>query len=175
MNPLDYIPKSLLGVIVLALLTTNISCAFKNGELQLEVSRKATQLAEMALEHSEAVLDAQSKQTLLAQEYRAKEQSLQIALDTQRKKSNETIATYAAQRDALKLQLSEGTRVASYSPGLSAARAATYLTEAPIRSDLTFLSREVDQLIDEAFRADEIRIELLGCYAAYDEAKKAMK
>lgn len=172
-NPLDFIPKSLLGVLVLALLTTNIYVGFENGKLKIEVSRAATKLAEADAAHLQAVATAQSEASATAAKYRAKEQALQVALDTQRKSSNETIAQLASQRDTLKLWLASANPTDS--TRASSATSVARVAAATTRGDVTLVPSEVGSLIDEAFRADQIRVELLGCYAAYDNARSALQ
>lgn len=172
MNWLDLIPKGALGAVILVLLTTNVTCAYKKGQLEIEVSRAATKIAEIRRENTEALLTAQKAHDTVAQKYRAKEQALQAAMDTQRKTTDETITALAAQRDALRLRLQTAapdTPVYTGAPSDSSFKAAT------TGGDFTLVHSEVGRLIDEAYRADQIRVELLGCYAAYDNAFKSNK
>jgi hypothetical protein len=169
MNWLDLIPRSILGIIIIALMTTNFSCAIKNGKLEMEVQRSATKLAEAKKAHFEAVVIAQAETEKVSAEYRAKEQALQVALNKQLKDKDETFAALASQRDALRVRLSAQTSAASAPSYPLASRAPAPTALAP-GNYITLFPGQVDQLIDEAYRADKIREELLSCYGAYDRA-----
>ena len=173
MNPLDFIPKSLMGIAILVLMTTNFSCAMKNGQLELEVSRKATQLAQAQLDHATAAVDAQKAYNATATAYRKKEQALQTAMNQTKEKSDAQVAAVTAQYDAMRVRYTMS--ASAYSPGYRAAAAVASIAEAPRPDSGTFVSGEVGLLVDEAFRADQIRIALGECYKAYDDAQSALK
>lgn len=173
MSPLEFIPKSLLGIAIVALLTSNVYFAIDGWHIKLELSRKATELARTREEHANAVAVAAERSIEVAKGFRKKERGMQVAMDTQREKTDETVTALAAQRDALKLRLQSVT--ASDTSGYGLAPAVASLKEATAGDHFALIPDEVGVLVDEAFRADQIRVELLGCYSAYDTARGAIK
>lgn len=169
MNPLDFIPKSLLGIVIIALLTTNFSCAIKNGQLELEVSRAATKLAEVQKEHAEQVLAAQVAYNNVTAAYRKKEQVLQAVADEERKKNEALYAVADTDADALRLRLSKAVVRIPRSAEDRPTSATASIGQVTRVDDLQELSIGTG-LVDETLRAEKIRINLLSCYKQYDEA-----
>lgn len=107
-----------------------------------------------------------------AAQARATEQTLQAVADQTRKEKQDEITALAAHRDALLKRLrslqSSGTRLPGTSPATSTGTVAA-------GSDDTRIPAEIgEQDVEEAMRADTIRISLLACYRQYAAARKAL-
>jgi hypothetical protein len=172
MNPLDYIPKSIFGIIIIALLTTNFSCAWKNNRLELEVNRAATKIAELKKEHSEAVLTAQIAYNNVADAYRKKESALQTVADNRRKEDAKKLATATAYADDLRVRLS-ATSIGAANATDSNAPTSVSAGQAAGGGDVPKLPASFG-FVDEALRAEAIRGALLGCYKQYDDARDTL-
>lgn len=175
MSPLDFVPKWVLAAIAALATVACVAMGFAIKGLELQVANLKLDVASIALEHSEAVIDAQARETRLAAEFRAKEQAMQDAQDKRRKVTDATITDLARERDALKLRLLQeatSTTDSPYNPGASPNPG---LKGTLSGKDYTLVPWQTEFLIDEAFRADEIRVELLACYASYNLAKKTLE
>ena len=171
MNPLDFVPKTVLGVGLMFLLTTNLYFGLENGKLKIEVSRKATALAEAKQEHAQQVAQAQTTLASTSAKYRKSEQYLQAKLNSERKITDEKVAMATTERDALKLRLSQGG--ALFASSVSGSAAAPGVKAVAVRGPEPEFPVPVGELVDEAFRADQIRLELIGCYKVYEAARAA--
>jgi hypothetical protein len=173
MNPLDLVPKSLLGIVIIALLTTNFSCAIKNGQLQLEVSRAATKLAQAKADHADAVIMAQKQLRDKDTEYRDKERILQASADNTRKDYATKLADANITADTLRVRLSSTPFGVTAPTDSKASPFAITGQTAGIR-DATQLPESFG-FADEALRAETIRLALLSCYKQYDDARDALE
>jgi hypothetical protein len=183
MNPLtllNLIPRSLMAVVIAVLAATSCTLKYKNGEWELEVTKSKLALSQATEAHAVIVAKAEATSKLYAEDARSKEQRLVEVAANERKLKHENSTLLAAQRDAIRVRLSEA--ALSLNPGLTA-KAATASTfgQAANRSDLPELSgasgeasHPISELLDEAERADQIRLGLLSCYKMYDEARAAL-
>lgn len=172
---LNLIPKPLLVGAIAILLG---ACAFLGYEkltLEVELGKANTALAEAKEQHAVAVSVQAEENARLASVFRQKEAALQTDLDIQKETLNAKITSLAAQRDALKLRLAQPQAgpSAAATAHLSGTGALAFPGTPPGNGNRTLVSGQVGQLVDEAFRADQIKSELLGCYAAYERAQQA--
>ncbi|HEV6964631.1 MAG TPA: hypothetical protein VK305_04385 [Roseateles sp.] len=109
----------------------------------------------------------------LTADARRKENDLRAAADNTRRKSDEAIAAIARQRDAIAQRLrNQAKPAAAQLPGAPAPAGAE---EVAPRGDGPELPGPIRAGLDEAARAEVIRVELLGCYEAYDAAQKSQQ
>ena len=106
---------------------------------------------------------------------REKEQGLNTSASTTRKETNDKIRTLTTQRDNLlkRVLIAESKEAsASYLPQ---SNSASCIGTASERSDRTELLGSIGTKdVEEASRADTIRVELLACYKHYEDAQKAL-
>lgn len=102
---------------------------------------------------------------------RAEEQELAVAAAEIRRKTNEEIHTYIRQRDALadRVRLAEARARVPSTPAAPSDAAVALVGPRP---ELLGTIGVAD--VDEAFRADQIRLELIACYAQYAKAAAAI-
>ena len=162
---INLLPKPLLIVLILVL----------SGFLaQYGVRLASTEvaLAHTQAEYAQAVAEA-AKQTAADQlKARTTETVLQTALTNQQKDTDAKVNDLVLQRDALRVRVqSAGAAHIVYVS--SPAPTAGIKTPADGNNDAK-LPDPTQRLIDEAYRADEIRVNLLQCYADYDRAQAAL-
>lgn len=171
----DLIPKWLLAAIVVALSATSCKLHWDKSGLVVDIEKARTSIAQLKQEHSDTVAKAAEVFAATEQANREKEQSLQLAINDQRKKTNEKSIELAALRDSLRVRYANTAATGPNPTPASPSGSATGVAEATRVQDLTELPIPIrniaGDLIEEAYRADEIRVELLGCYQAYDRAK----
>jgi len=171
------IPKWVLAALVVALSATSCKLTWDKNGLALEIEKGKTTIAELKTGHAEVLKTAALNHAAEVEVERAKEQALQVALDTQRKKTNENLAQLASVRDALRVRMASETKTISgiVTASKGSHSAVAVAAASPRVSDGAKFSSEpdpvIDGLISEAYRADQIRLELLGCYKAYEDAR----
>lgn len=96
-----------------------------------------------------------------------------------RKQTDEKVRALVAQRDTLlrRLRLAELAQASGVKPpGLSCASPAAAAGQAAPGAGAAELPRPLgEQDVDEALRADTIRLNLLACYVQYERAEAALK
>jgi hypothetical protein len=170
---LDLIPKWVWAALVAALAATSCKLTVDNAGFKLEIEKGKTSIAQLRAEHLTAVAEAENAIAAAQAATRKTEQDLQLAMNDQRRKSNETLSALAADRDALRLRLQAAFAAHTTVAGITATIAG--IAEAATGSDRAELSPTVRGLVDESYRAEQIRVELLGCYRAYDDARAALE
>lgn len=174
MNPLDFIPKTVLAAAIAGLLVTSGFGAFKNSRLSAEMARSSQELAEFKSARTRELLDAQIALSAKAAEYRDRERKLHDVATTERKTYEKKLTAAIATADALRLRLVDTPFGALHAPAADEATTATSDGAAPGGGDGAELRRPFG-LVDEALRAEKVRLGLLGCYRQYDEAANALK
>ena len=165
MSFLDFLPKPVLLALIaiLAFFAAKYEVELQSTTIELAQARAtyATEVAKAAAETLTAQTAArETEHTLLAQ-----------AADTQ-KATDEATTALTAQRDALRLRLKS-----AGSPALtfSCPAAATASLKTPASGgDKSVVPDPTDRLVNEAYRGDEIRLNLLECYVLYDAARDAL-
>lgn len=173
MNPLDFIPKTVLAALAISLAVACGYLQFNNFALKAEVAKAHSESAQREARYEAAAATAAKMTASTISHYRTLESELRIALDQQKENSDAQIKSLAAQRDALRLRFAQ-VQTRTPATGDSAGSPASNFAKVAEPRDLTLLSWQVGLLIDEAYRADEIRVNLLTCYAAYDSAQAAL-
>lgn len=131
------------------------------AELQVEIeSEKATAAQALAV----STIEARETEIALGSK----------AADT-RKETNEQIRNLTVQRDALLKRVLNAELEAASAAVVSKATSAAIAGRAPKGSDGAELLGSLGQAdVEEALRADTIRLHLAACYRQYAEAKKAL-
>ena len=151
------------GMVLLGLLAMQ---TFRLHASQLEVARMESTLASERAAAS-AALAAKTAQA------RRTEQELQQAAHQTRKEKDDAIATLTAHRDALLKRLRDAQHAAGTRLPGTAATAST--GQAALGDGGSWLPAPLgEQDVDEAHRADVIRLALLACYRQYDAARQAL-
>jgi len=150
-----------------------------SGVLIVQSVRLHNAQQEVAAVHSYMASEQAKAAVVMAEleaKARATEQSLQTAAAEIREQTNATIRTLSFQRNDLakRVRLAEA-RAHHISP-LPGSDSATSPGAAPLGdygSELLGSFGEED--VDEAYRADTIRLHLAACYRSYSEAREALK
>ena len=106
---------------------------------------------------------------------RKTEQGLNQSSATTRKETNEAIRNLTVQRDSLLRRLLNAEANGASSAPLPKASAATDaggVAQASPRTE--FLGKIGSEDVEEALRADTIRLQLVACYRQYNEVRKAL-
>ena len=149
--------------------------------LRLSASHLETSHVELKLSKYKAeVLGEQVKDaTRLAKaekDLRALETKLQAASASNRKVTNEQARVFSDQRDALLERVRNAERSRADQVDMPSTSAATGAGQAAGRSDDTeLLGSFGEEDVQEAYRADLIRLHLASCYRDYDRAKAALE
>jgi hypothetical protein len=180
----EAIPKWVWVAIVAVLSATSCKLHYSNGQLEIEVHKAATKVAEAQGETQKLKTDyalslkSQSEAFAVATEAtRKKEQDLQLALNVERKKTNEAVYALAGESDAVRVRLLKdwGVKVAGAAPKVASVSATPGTPETTALNYVPELPPAIGELVEEAKRADVIRLELLGCYRSYDEAREKLR
>lgn len=174
MIALELIPRPLLVAVIAALFVTNGVTAYRGVAATTAAAKSATDLADLKTAYSRANSDAQIALSAKAAEYRDREQKLHDVATTERKIYEKKLTAATATADALRLRLVDTAFGTVHTP--TAAEVATAASDgaAPGGGDGAELRRPFG-LVDEALRAEKVRLGLLGCYRQYDEATSALK
>lgn len=167
MNPftalLSLVPSWVWAALVAALTATTGIQAIRISGLKADVAQEQRAHQDTKLQYAEKARQAEA-------DARQKEFELTEAIDQQRKVKDNEISNLRRDVRNLRDRVSHlATRPAS-DPGAEAAS----FGQAPVGCPGPVLYRDTaEALIDEAERADVIRIELKACYAAWDKARDA--
>jgi len=172
---LDLIPKWVLLAIIAALGVSSCTLGVKNIGLQAQVAIAEKEAADTNAQHATQVADAAKAVAQNIAFSRTKELILQQTMDKERQDTNEKITLISRDRDAIKLRLIqyvEKTRGDTSGPSLPPhtrfGQTANNDNGPRIPAPSTGASDAIGGLIDEAARADEIRVAYLGCVRSYD-------
>jgi hypothetical protein len=175
MNPLDFIPK-------IALVAALVALGVFAGWQYMDATN-AKLIAKDALIQEEQIRNDNAKMVLLAQQAqiaaqdkaRAAEYELQTRVTEQQRITNEKVSALTDAANALKLRLAKARTIAAYPASPSSAPAPAADAAVASGGDQPVLSPTVGGLVDEARRAELIRLNLLNCYDQYDAAREALK
>jgi hypothetical protein len=176
----EYIPKWVWVALVAVLFATSCKLQYSNAQLETEVNNAATKVAQaekatadVRADHQALVAKAEADYSKQLEAHRRAEQELQVAMDNQRRKLNETTTALAATRDDLRMRFLSGEArgFTAAAPTSVNERGTAVPGQTTTVSAAPELSSPIGDLIDEATRADTIRWALIGCYQAYDDAK----
>lgn len=139
------------------------------------IALKNATIAQMGEAHAK---EREAQAVVLAQAQdraRKADQTIAAAVADERKKADETQAALARQRDDFARRLREYT-AHSTRTDLPRTTAPAQAADAATGPDRTIVPRTTgDDLVDEAYRADLIRVELQACYASYEAARSAIE
>ena len=187
MGIFDLIPRAVWAVLVAVLAAT--SCKFKwdNAGLTLEIEKGKVAVANVEKQHFAALAAADRAIARANLETRITEQELQKSMDIEREKNHASLKIATAERDALKLRFASFKMFAGHPTPTGAPSEATHLGEGLGGTDVTEFpdankqhpdkprasgkADPIGDIIDEAFRAETIRLSLISCYRSYDEAR----
>lgn len=160
-------------IIALALVVAGLGAAVLSKDRTIALKNET--IARMGETHAK---EREAQAVVLAQAQdraRKADQTIAAAVADERKKANETQAALARQRDDLARRLREhATRAAT--TDLSGPAAPAQAADAAAGPDRTIVPRTIgDDLVEEAYRADLIRVELQACYASYGAAQAAIE
>ena len=133
------------------------------------------EIAKLELEMSDARAQTAIAVEAASASARRTEQGLSLSSATTRKETNEAIRNLTTQRDALlRRLLNAETNRTSSTPLPQATSATSARGIAPANSGAEFLGSFGSADVEEALRADTIRLQLVACYRQYEEARKAL-
>lgn len=162
------VPRWVYAALIAMLAAT--SCKFKLDKdgLALEVEKHKVAAAQLEAQQQAALAQATAKA-------RDTEQALVAKVETIQEESNAQLTALAAQRDALRQRLRREQTNATARLVSSAASVAT-AAEAAAGSDRPELSGQAGyDLVSEAYRADQVRLQLATCERQYEAAREALK
>lgn len=171
---LAHVKVAILGAVLVA--AVGLVQELRVQGLKTELAQANTALVTQEKLHVETIAEQQANLLTAKDEARAAEQALQDYVNTEgRKKDDEIKAANAVAAD-----MSRRLRLATEEAGKLAARArqspeATGTEGTVARSDDTLVPATIGQEdVDEAIRADDIRLSLLQCYNVYRKARKTI-
>lgn len=165
MNPisaaLSIVPSWVWAILVAALVATTGIQTIRVSDLKAEVARVERAHDNTKLKYAEAARKAEA-------EARAAEQTLREQVDQLRKVKQDEINALRRDVRNLRGRLSDLPARPASDPGAEAAS----FGQAPLDCPGPILYRDTaEALVDEAERADVIRLELKACYASWDWAR----
>lgn len=127
--------------------------------------------AEIAL--ATARQQAADKRTQYQAQVRQVDNSLQASADQTREQINEATQSIAAQRDALleRVRLAEAAKRQLLAAVSKATSAPSDAEAVPVGSGTQLLATIGSADVDEAARAERVRVALVGCYKDYETAR----
>lgn len=162
----------LLAYLTSVIAAISLGWIIKGWQTEYLVERKNSEIAHIHQQYDKERLHAQEQLTLAMQNNRQAEQQLQVVADQERIKANEQINTASRRADALVVRVRNAEAAAATSRLVSAAIKTSCAGQAPARSDGPELLNSLGiEDVQEAERADKIRIALGACYTQYYEAR----
>lgn len=144
----------------------------KGWQVDSLVERKNAEIASIHQKYDKERLHAQEQLNLAMQNNRQAEQHLQAVADQERIKANEQINTASRRADSLAIRVRSAEAAAATSRLVSSTTQTSCVGQAAARSDVSELLNSLGiEDVQEAERADKIRIALGACYARYDAAR----
>lgn len=166
---LSLIPRWVYAALIAMLAAT--SCKFKwdaNG-LSLEVEKHKVAAAQLEASQQAALAQATAKA-------RDTERALVAQVETIQEESNAQITALARQRDDLRQRLRAAATAAVTARSLSGAAVTTAVAETAAGGDRAELFGQAGfDAVSEAYRADQIRLQLATCERQYEAARDALK
>lgn len=144
----------------------------KGWQVDSLVERKNAEIASIHQKYDKERLHAQEQLALVVQNNRQAEQHLQAVADQERINANEKISNASRRADSLAVRVRNAEAAAATAKLVSATTKTTCSGQAAAGSDGAELLRPLGiEDVQEAERADKIRISLGACYAQYDAAR----
>jgi hypothetical protein len=171
---LAHVKVALLGVILVA--AVGLVQELRVQSLKTELAEAKNELTVLEKQHVETIAEQQANLITAQENAQKAEQALQDYVNTEGRKKDEQVkaanAVAADMSRRLRLATEEARKLASQIREGSAT-AGTQGTVA--RSDDTLVPATIGQEdVDEATRADDIRLSLLECYNVYRKARKTI-
>lgn len=163
------IPRWVYAALIAMLAAT--SCKFKLDKdgLSLEVEKHKVAAAQLEAQQQAALAQATAKA-------RDTEQALVAKVETIQEESNAQLTALARQRDDLRQRLRAAATATVTARSLSGPASIAAVAEAAAGSDRPEFSGSLGfDLVSEAYRADQIRIQLATCERQYEAAREALK
>jgi hypothetical protein len=168
MNPLDFVPRIVLVAIAVALGALSFWLYLDNSHLKVVAADANTVAANCAADHERLVAKAAQDRVDQLAMFRDTEHALQTQMDNQRKALNAKISATDSAAAALKLRLAEAHIALPNTGGNGQSATPSTTGQTAAGSNNPVLPDPVGGLVDEARRAELIRLNLLACYSAYD-------
>ena len=166
---LSLVPRWVYAALVAMLAAT--SCKFKwdaNG-LALEIEKHKVAAAQLEASQQAALAQATAKA-------RDTERALVAQVETIQEESNAQITALARQRDDLRQRLRAAATAAVTARSLSGPASVAAAAETPAGGDRAEFSGPAGyDLVSEAYRADQVRLQLATCERQYEAAREALK
>lgn len=166
---LSLVPRWAYAALIAMLAAT--SCKFKwdKDGLALEVEKLKSAAAQLEAQQQDALAKATAKA-------RDTEQALVARVETIQEESHAQLTALAAQRDALRRRLRHEQANAATARLMSGAASVATVAEAAAGSDRPELSGQAGyDLVSEAYRADQVRLQLATCERQYEAAREALR
>ncbi len=166
---LSMIPRWVYAALIAMLAAT--SCKFKwdKDGLALEVEKHKVASAQLEASQQAALAQATAKA-------RDTEQALVAKVETIQEESNAQITALARQRDDLRQRLRAAATATVTARSLSDPASVAAIAAPAAGSDRPELSGSAGyDLVSEAYRADQIRLQLASCERQYDAARDALR
>lgn len=163
------VPRWAYAALIATLAAT--SCKFKwdKDGLALEVEKHKVAAAQLEASQQAALAQATAKA-------RDTEQALAAKIETIQEESHAQLTALAAQRDALRQRLRHEQSNAATARLVSGTASVAATAEAAAGSDSAELSGPAGyDLVSEAYRADQVRLQLATCGRQYEAAREALK
>lgn len=181
----NLIPKWVLAAIIAMLSATSCKLHWdKNGliidveKAKVAVAEADTRTAKVREEHLTLVAQSETAAGQAIAEAAKTTHNLQVAMDTQRRKLNETTLALNTERDNQRLRyagLQKRFAATTYNLAASPPPNPASVGQTPRIDNFTEFSNPIGDLIEEAGRAEVIRNALLMCYKSYDDAKAKLE
>lgn len=163
------IPRWVYAALVATLAATSCKLTVDLGAVKLELEK-----AKVAYEQERA--EAAIKLAQEQQRYREADQAIQKTATAIREETHAQILAANAVADDLRRRLRVASANAATAALVSSATQVAATEQAGAGSDKPLVPAPIgEQDVDEAERADLIRVELLGCYRQYDAARSALE
>ena len=166
---LSLIPRWVYAALIAMLAAT--SCKFKwdKDGLALEVEKHKVAAAKLEASQQAALAQATTQA-------RDTEQALVAKVETIQEESNAQITALARQRDDLRQRLRATATAAVTARSLSGPASLAAVAAPAAGGDRPELSGSAGyDLVSEAYRADQVRLQLATCERQYEAAREAMK
>lgn len=163
------IPRWVYAALIAMLAAT--SCKFKwdKDGLALEVEKHKVAAAQLEASQQAALAQATAKA-------RDTERALVAQVETIQEESHAQLTALARQRDDLRQRLRAAATAAVTARGLSGPAYTAAIAETAAGSDRAEFSGQAGfDLVSEAYRADQIRLQLATCERQYEAAREALK
>lgn len=163
------IPRWVYAALIAMLAAT--SCKFKwdKDGLALEVEKHKVAAAQLEAQQHAALAQATAKA-------RDTEQALVARVETIQEESHAQLTALARQRDDLRQRLRAAATAAVTARSLSGPASVATIAAPAAGSDRAEFSGSLGfDLVSEAYRADQVRLQLAACERQYEAAREALK